>query len=335
MKRRLVGFLALILSVTMVSVGCGGAEGSSSSFATTETSSYDAGGFEGSLKSANSAGMYDSVEEVAAEAETPSVGEGEYTTTRKIVYTSSINIETKNFEQDIDAVKKLVQQNGGYYENSSVTGTAEYGGRYASYRARIPAKNYQGFMESIGDIGSVTSSDEQVDDITSSYVDVQARLKSLHTKLERLQELEAQAETVEDLLNIEDRINDVQYDIENYTAQLKLYDDQVDYCTVSIYLNEVVTYTEIKADTFWNRLIEAFEGSLSGFISFLQGLVIALVYILPYALIALVVLAIVFTVMKKKGKSPKKPKEVKKETKGEGAKNENYGGPVYSEDKNK
>ncbi len=193
-----------------------------------------------------------------------------------------------------------MQANGGYYESSSVSGNAEYGGRYASYSARIPANKYQGFMDSLGGIGSVTSCDENVDDITSQYVDVQARLKSLRTKLARLEELEAQAETVEDLLAIEDRINDVQYDLENYTAQLRLYDDKVDYCTVTINVNEVVTYSEVKKDTAWNRFAEAFEDSFDSFVAFLQGLVVALIYILPYAIIAAVILIIVLLITKKK-----------------------------------
>ena len=41
---------------------------------------------------------------------------------------------------------------------------------------------YDGFMNSVGDVGSLTSKDESVDDITSNYVDVESRLKSLNTQ---------------------------------------------------------------------------------------------------------------------------------------------------------
>ena len=178
-----------------------------------------------------------------------------------------------------------------------------------------------------------------MDDITSQYVDVQARLKSLRTKLARLEELEAQAETVEDLLAIEDRINDVQYDLENYTAQLRLYDDKVDYCTVTINVNEVVTYSEVKKDTAWNRFAEAFEDSFDSFVAFLQGLVVALIYILPYAIIAAVILIIVLLITKKKRtarkrKSTSAPSENKKldidsSDKKEKTSSEKYTGPNY------
>ncbi|SFN53450.1 protein of unknown function [Pseudobutyrivibrio sp. UC1225] len=342
MKRKIVGFLALFISVTMITTGCGGADSAStSSFATTETADYDAGGFDGNLEGSNYVDSYDEsyAEEKSMEAESPEEPEldedTEYDTSRKKVYRSHISIETKKFDDDIAAIRDFVQSNQGYYEDSAVSGSQEYGGRRASFTARIPAANYQKFMESIGDIGSVTSTSENVEDITSSYVDAQARLKSLRTKLKRLEELEQNAQTVEELLQIEDRINDVQYQIENYTAQLRVYDNQVDYCTISINVEEVVTYTEIKADTFWNRLTEAIGDSLSGFVSFLQGLVIVIVYVLPYAIGAVVIACIVLFILKKKGKTPKKLKEKKAGKAASITKTAGYTGPSYSEEDKK
>ncbi len=349
MKRKIVGLLVLIISVTTNFAGCAGSSDSASTSTydvASEGSTYDGGGFDadigsfyadtGSAKSAmpnESASEYSESEAPAEYRESEETsGEIEYDTSRKIVYNSSIDIETKNFDEDVKAIKQLVASNGGYYESSSISGTAEYGGRNAYYTARVPSKNYQSFMESVGGIGSVTYSSENVDDITSNYVDVQARLKSLNRKLQRLEELEANAETVQDLLSIEDRINNVQYDIENYTAQLRLYDDKVDYCTVSISLDEVVTYSEVKKDTAWNRFTEAFVSSFSGFIAFLQWIVIALIYILPYALVAAVIFVIVLVATKKtlaarKAKKEKEAETIKNQSKQ--AKGE-YSGPVYS-----
>ena len=344
MRNKVLKLLALLLSASFILIGCGSGTETSGSADFAAEKVADTGGFDAKLGSfyAEDNSLEDYEEPVGMEAEPAEPVESEpeeYTKERKIVYTSSMSIETKKFDEDIKAIRKLVQANGGYYESSSVSGNAEYGGRYASYSARIPANKYQGFMDSLGGIGSVTSCDENVDDITSQYVDVQARLKSLRTKLARLEELEAQAETVEDLLAIEDRINDVQYDLENYTAQLRLYDDKVDYCTVTINVNEVVTYSEVKKDTAWNRFAEAFEDSFDSFVAFLQGLVVALIYILPYAIIAAVILIIVLLITKKKRtarkrKSTSAPSENKKldidsSDKKEKTSSEKYTGPNY------
>ena len=301
MKKRLLALL--VIGVMTLAVGCGSSDSSyegasSSSFATEEFAAdgWDSGTSD--YKLAENA----TAEAPRAESEVGEASEAGYDLSRKIVYTSSIGIESKKFDEDVAAVKGLISSNGGYIESSSQYGSEEYSSRDARLTARIPAKKYDEFMNAVGSIGSMTSKYEDVDDITASYVDVQARLKSLNTKLERLQELEQKAETVEELLSIEDRINDVQYQIESYTAQKRVYDDQVDYSTVDITVTEVATFTEIKKDTAWNRFVEAFQGSCSGFIAFLQTLVIVIIYLLPYAILVGIVLFAVGKIRKKKGK---------------------------------
>ena len=254
---------------------------------------------------------YDSGTSMSSTSASSETGLEEYDIDRKVVYSSYIGLESKKYDDDVDKVKELVTANGGYFESSSMYGNSENANRSASFTARIPSKNYDTFMTSVGDVGSLVSKNESVDDITSNYVDVQARIKSLNTKLERLQELEANAENVTELLEIEDRINDVQYQIESYTAQKKVYDDQVDYSTINIDITEVSTYTETKADSAWNRFIEAFGDSFMGFTSFLQSFVIILIYLLPYLIIIGIILFIIFRV-RKKAKSKKLDKKADK-----------------------
>lgn len=356
MKKKLVGLLLSLTLIMTLVTGCAG-EGDSSS-SDVETSDYsfdysaDDSGFDSSLGSYYTEGneadlatadasSEESFEETdgtqvaekknASQPEQqPTQDETEYDTQRKLIYESNIDIETKKFDDDIDAIKKLVSNSGGYFEQSSINGTAEKGGRDASYTARIPAKDYQSFMESIGGIGSVTYSNEYVNDITSNYVDVQARLKSLYIKLERLQELEQNATTMEDLLAIEDRINEVQYDIENNTAQLKLYDDKVDYCTITINVSEVVTYTEVKKDTAGNRFREAFVSSIAGFMTFVQWFIIAVIYVLPYAVVAGIIVVIILLATKDQRAKRKIEIKRQKAARDAASKNNGYSGPIYA-----
>lgn len=335
------GLLALItISTIVLTTACGGSEGASydsgtSSFYQSDSASKSAG-WDSSVGSSfsedYSEGEMSNNEISDNNVESESSNVDGYDMSRKIVYTSNISIESKKYDEDIAAIQKLVSSAGGYLESTSQNGSAEYGNRYSNYTARIPSKKYEQFMNSVGAIGSLTSKNENVEDITSSYVDVQARLKSLNKKLERLQELEENAETIEDLLAIEDRINSVQYDIENYTAQMRLYDDKVDYCTVTIYVDEVATYSEVKKDTAWNRFAEAFVNSFAGFIAFLQMVVIALIYILPYALVAGVILIIVFFATKKKRLELKAKRKEKKASKEKNSA-QGYKGPQYEEEK--
>lgn len=223
---------------------------------------------------------------------------------RKIIYTAQLHAETRDFEASHALLRQAASDLSGYLESSTTYGSAENGDRTASDTYRIPAEHYQEFLNSVGDIGSVTYRSEQTEDITSQYVDVQARLESLEAQRTRLEELREKADTLEDLLSIESQLTDVQYQLESYTAQRKLYDSQVDYCTVSVDLSEVRAYTP--ANTFASRLSSAFAGSFDGFIRFVQGGVIWLVYALPY-LAVLAVLAVILRLVFKRlpRKAPK------------------------------
>ena len=58
--------------------------------------------------------------------------------------------------------------------------------------------------------------------MTSAYVDVEARLKSLKLQEERLYAMMEQAGDLETLLAIQNQLTEVQYQIESYTAQQHL-----------------------------------------------------------------------------------------------------------------
>ena len=217
----------------------------------------------------------------------------EASSTRKIIYTSQLDVETRDFDSSHTLLRSTATELGGYLESSSCYGSAENGNRCTDDTYRIPAAHYQEFLNSVGDIGSITYRSEQTEDITSRYVDVQARIDSLEAQRTRLQQLRDQADTLEDLLTIESQLSEVQYQLESYTAQRNLYDDQVDYCTVTVSLSEVQAYTPV--NTFSSRLSGAFGESLHGFVRFWQDLAILLVYALPYlAVLAILAVLLIF-----------------------------------------
>ena len=133
---------------------------------------------------------------------------------------------------------------------------------------------------------------------------MQARLTALEAQRDRLNELADEAETTADLLEIESQLSDVQYQLENYTRQLRNMDQQITYSTVDIYLREVATLTPTGV-TFGERIADAFGGGWDAFVGFVQGLVIALVYLWPVVLLVVVIVLLVRVWRKRHPKQPK------------------------------
>lgn len=158
----------------------------------------------------------------------------------KIIYTANLTLETRDYDTARAALDAALSDADGYMESSSeYTNTDST--RSVSLTLRVPQDSYKSFLAAAAQSGSVTYQNQQAEDITTRYMDTEARLASLTAQRTRLQELQAQADTLADLLEIESSLSDVQYQIESWQSQLDWYSNQVSCCTVYITLNEVET----------------------------------------------------------------------------------------------
>ena len=216
---------------------------------------------------------------------------------RKVIYTSDVSIETEQFEESVSTIRALLDETGGYVSSTSQWGSSSDGSRRGDYTCRVPAEHYRAFLSGLQGAGNVYSLNEYTDDITTQYVDVQARLDSLQNQKERLEELAKEAEDIDTLLSIEDKLGEVQYQLESYTAQMRTFDNQVDYSTVVISLREVGKVSE--GVTFGSRIRAAFSGSWENFVDRAQSFVIWLIYALPGLIILAIILCIAIPLIRR------------------------------------
>ena len=187
---------------------------------------------------------------------------------RKLIRDVSMNVEARDFDGVLSQITDQVGELGGYVESSDVSGISvnSYGGsqqRYADIRARIPADRLDRFVETVESAGNVTSKQEQVTDVTLQYSDVQSRKKSMEIEQERLWALLEKAESLDAVVALEARLSEIRYELESYTSQLRLYDNQVDYSTVSINMREVKDLTPTAPDSIGTRIQKGFNRSLN------------------------------------------------------------------------
>ena len=227
---------------------------------------------------------------------------------QKIIYRADMTLESTDFDTARDTLLAAVEDTGSWMEYSHLSGTAEDRDRYANYTVRVPVDRYQDFLTQAGQAGSMLSLNESAENVTSTYIDMEARISSLENQRDRLNELAAKAETTADLLEIESQLSDVQYQLESYTQQLRNLDGQVTYSTVDVTLREVASLTPTGV-TFPQRLADAFAGGWNGFLLFIQGLILALVYLWPLLLIAVVAFVIIRMLVRRHRKNhPLPPK---------------------------
>ncbi len=302
--------LAAILSITMLSA-CGA---SSYDYATTEAATF-AEAPEATTYSEDSAsydeGFYnESAEQSGSAAQTSTDVLTPQDSNRKIIYTTWMNLQATDFDETAGAVQAAVQAAGGYISSKYIYDQPyEDSVPYGSFECRIPQENYSDFINEVGDVGYVLSLEENSEDVTLQYVDIEARITSLRTQEESLMEMLETASDVDTLVVIQTSLMEVQYQIESYTSQIRTLNDLISYSTVTIDIEEVYEYTPPTPETFTSRIASAFSNSWQDFSYFAQDFAVALVYALPGLIVlAVIVIIIVIIVRKNLKKAKNKPK---------------------------
>ena len=242
----------------------------------------------------------------------------------KLIYSASATVETTEFDGTIEKLSALVEQYGGFVESSSVNGSNYYtqsrgysSTRCASYVIRVPSDKFSALMGSLSTLGNVPYSHTYTENITAQYYDTDARLTAYQTQEARLLEMMEAAETVEDLIAIEEKLTELRYQIESLQSTLKNWDRQVAYSTLDLEVQEVVEYTPESRMSYGQELALALTNGLKRTGEFFKDLLLAIVGALPALVILAVVLAILIPVWKKRRKARKarknppaeKPKE--------------------------
>ena len=242
----------------------------------------------------------------------------------KLIYSASATVETTEFDRTIEKLSALVEQYGGFVESSSINGSNYYtqsrgysSERYASYVIRVPSGKFSALMGSLSTLGNVPYSHTYTENITAQYYDTDARLTAYQTQEARLLEMMEAAETVEDLIAIEEKLTELRYQIESLQSTLKNWDRQVAYSTLDLEVQEVIEYTPESRMSYGQELALALTNGLKRTGEFFKDLLLAIVGALPALVILAVVLAILIPVWKKRRKARKarknppaeKPKE--------------------------
>lgn len=294
MKKK-IAFLITSVIITGTLAGCGGGGNSASKYQATaeESAAYE---------SFESDDMYYNGGDYAA-AEAPAEGvekvedDAVTNSSRKIIKTVNISAETEEFDKFIANVNAKVTALGGYMESTDISGrsiNSSKSMRHANLTARIPAKNLDSFVTNVADNSNITNKSESADDVTLSYADTAAHIKSLRTEQERLDQLLLQADDIETIIAIESRITDVRYELESYESRLRTMDNQVDYSTVYLNVTEVERYTPIEEpkQTVGQRILVGFTENLIRAKEFVVDFFVELIIAIPIIIVLLVFLAI-------------------------------------------
>ena len=305
-------YLSLLLSLALLAVlltGCGSAGKSAAS--------YDSGMVEYAVS--DEAAMAPA-EGAAMKNTAADTGSTQLPQNRKWIVTVNLTAETDDLDALRSALDEKIAALNGYVEDQSVYNGSIYdsGRRYrsANLTVRIPADSIDAFLQDVGGLANIVRQNKSIEDVTLSYVATESRLKALETEEARLLELLSQAETMTDLLEIEARLSEVRSELENYASQKRLYDNQIDYATIYIAIEEVQEYTPTEEPSLWERIRDGFKDNLEGVGEGLLDVLVWFIVSIP-TLVVLAVVVLILVLIVRRIRRRRKAKKTAKQQKTE------------------
>ena len=269
------------------------------------------------IKESRNATGYNNYEEAAEQDSSKTETTNASLTTRKMIFTAAMDIETLDYEKSITDFEALVEEYEGFIQDSRIESSTGINTRKslrtAVYRVRIPSTKLSTFRKAAGDIGTITLNDLSGDDVTDSYYDTQARLEALQVQEERLLALLDKAEELKDIIDLEDRLSQLRYEIETLTGSLNKWDALVEMSTVNVEITEVASLTEPDPETFGQQISKMFTDSVNALTETLKQLVIAFVAILPFLVVFGTIAAAVIIPVVRSSKKKRRQREAEME----------------------
>ncbi len=233
---------------------------------------------------------------------------------RKIIRDASVTVETEKYEDFSSALEKEIASVGGYVESSQ-----EYGNNYnySSYRRcelviRVPAEKLDDFLSQMSSISSVTSKSLSTREVTGDYIDTQSEITALETERDALLAILAKADTVEDLITVQERLSRVNSSLQSYKNKLKTYDELIAYSKVNMSVNEVARASSKETKkSFGSEVISRLLDNLYNIGMGFRNFAVWFISSLPYILIFAVIIVVVILIIKKAAKRRKKKNEIK------------------------
>ena len=267
----------------------------------------------------------------------------------KLVYTASVELETKDFDAAVDQLNERLDEVGGIIQDENFYDDTPWEYYYGIYdgsttrkvsgykrlvtTVRIPTANLDAFLNDIGGIGHVTSSSSYVSNITQEYYRTKSYLESYQNQLDVLLGMYEQCETIDEMIAVEQRISEVQAKINQLTTRISSYDRDVAYSTVTITMNEVTEYSDTPREqeekSFGEKVIERVINSWHTMLDVLEHLLYFIIDIMWLLIIIGIILTLVIVINRKHKKKLmakgvidefgrpiyKKPSEVKPQSK--------------------
>lgn len=191
-------------------------------------------------------------------------------TEKKIIKDGRIGLEVQHLEPTKQKIDSLVKATRGYYANDRFD-DSQYASTF-SLKIRIPSAQFENFIGALESYqGTVNYKEIKSRDVTSEFIDLETRLANKRKYLDRYGDLLKKANSVKDILQIENEVRQLEEEIESTVGRLKYLKDQVGYSTLDLVLTKKkeFKFDPEPQDSFFERFKQSLSNGWNAFVNFI------------------------------------------------------------------
>ncbi|MCL1817004.1 MAG: DUF4349 domain-containing protein [Clostridiales bacterium] len=227
---------------------------------------------------------------------------------RKIIRDANLSLKVDDFTTAYNKLNGLAEHYGGYVVSSNAYSNDGEKMQYGHVILRVQANLLNAALAEIENLGKLENKNTYTQDITMEYYDIAGRLTQYRAQEKRLVELYAQADSVEDIMQVERELTHVRAQLESLNGQIRYYDQMTTLSSISVDLYQPDVYTQIVKLGGWAGLRqdihEGFIGGINRLIRGVSSLMVGFASLLPIlfilAIATIVLLLLIRSRLRKK-----------------------------------
>ena len=211
----------------------------------------------------------------------------------KVIRDGSVDlrIEPGSFGVSSAQIRQIAADLGGYVASGESRVEQFDDERYASgwFTIRIPSDRFDDAVERVEALGERVAASLSSQDVSEEYVDLEGRLNYWREQEAFYARLMQEATTIEELVTVQTRMQDVLLNIEQIEGRLRYLDSRTDFATLTVGLTEVPDTTVaalVPADD--GPIAEAFDQAGEVLLATVGFIIVAAAVAIPLAILVLI-----------------------------------------------
>jgi hypothetical protein len=213
---------------------------------------------------------------------------------QKIIKTADLSFKVEKYDASRTKILSVIKRHNAYVSSENQTGD-EY--RTTNVMVvRVGSSDFDNLIEDLlKEAVFVDYKKINAEDITEEYIDISARMKSKKDALLQYETILHKANSIDEILDVQQYIRTLQEEIESMEGRLKYLNNKVELSTINLTFYEQGKILPGQKESFGFKVRQALSYGWQGLVTFF----IAMIYLWPLWVIAIATLFIIRHFVKK------------------------------------